>query len=327
MTRVLMMPALESFSSSESGIKRVIEAYHNHGREFGIDFVRNCKPEDTDRYDLMAIHAGTYTGSSHNKILISHTHGIYWSADYNVARWELDANRDVIDVVRRSDGVTVPSPWVAETFQRDMHLSPYVIPHGIDWRYWQHKCNNEGYVLWNKNRAGSDVCQTLYMGLLAKELPSQLFVSTFAPTEPDLRDLSNIKVTGVLPHSQMKQIIQSCAVYLSTTKETFCIGILEALASGVPVLAFAHGGALQLVEHGVNGYLARPNDINDLKEGLRYCLKHRQQLGKNGQEMAKKWTWEAAVEKLTGVYQKVLREEQFERTIPKRIDPNLYHVS
>ena len=310
-----MAPSLDAFKGSESGIKRVIESYHAHGRDFGLDFITNCKPDETDRYDLMVIHAGTYTGSTYNKPMVAAIHGLYWSSDYAVARWELDANRDVIDVVRRADGITVPSPWVAETFQRDMHLSPYIIPHGIDWKDWQHKRNNEGYILWNKNRAGSDVCQTLYMGLLAKELPSQLFVSTFAPTEPDLRDLSNIKVTGVLPHSQMKQIIQSCAVYLSTTKETFSIGILEAMASGVPVLSFAYGGALQLVEHGVNGYLARPNDINDLKEGLRYCLKHRQQLGHNGQEMVKRWTWEAAIDKLAEVYRQVLNEASQPATV------------
>jgi glycosyltransferase involved in cell wall biosynthesis len=42
---------------------------------------------------------------------------------------------------------------------------------------------------------------------------------------------------------------RNAGVYLSTAKETFGIGILEALACGVPVLGYAHGGILDLVQH------------------------------------------------------------------------------
>ena len=101
----------------------------------------------------------------------------------------------------------------------------------------------------------------------------------------------------------MKEMVQKANVYLATTKETFGIGTLEAMASGIPVLGFAHGGTLELITHGVNGYLADPGDYDMLAEGLAYCLKYRDILGANGREMVKKWTWRSACEKVAKVYE------------------------
>jgi glycosyltransferase involved in cell wall biosynthesis len=104
----------------------------------------------------------------------------------------------------------------------------------------------------------------------------------------------------------MKSMVKQAMVYLSSTKETFGIGTLEALASGVPVLGFDHGGNRDLVKHGVNGYLARPLDYDDLAEGLRYCMKHRKVLSDNARESVKGFTWGKACEKLAQVYASVL---------------------
>ena len=35
---------------------------------------------------------------------------------------------------------------MAEIFQRDMHYTPHIVPHGIDWQAWQHSENGEGFV-------------------------------------------------------------------------------------------------------------------------------------------------------------------------------------
>jgi colanic acid/amylovoran biosynthesis glycosyltransferase len=40
--------------------------------------------------------------------------------------------------------------------------------------------------------------------------------------------------------------------------------LMEAMASGVPVVATAIAGIPELVEHGVNGFLAAPGDVHSL---------------------------------------------------------------
>ncbi|OHB71823.1 MAG: hypothetical protein A2W23_06000, partial [Planctomycetes bacterium RBG_16_43_13] len=314
MIRALMFPLLSSFRSEESGIKQVVLAYHKYGKNFGIEYVE-CDPKETDNYDVMAIHAGSAKHIQPGKPLCSIIHGLYWSADLPYERWELGANADVIASIRHANQVTVPSNWVAETLRRDMRINPTVIGHGIDWQDWQHNHPNEGYVLWNKNRT-SDVCTPHAVGVLAKEFPNQLFITTFAPPKELFgADNDNITVTGLKPHADMKRIIQSAGVYLSTVKETFCVGVLEAMASGVPVLGFANGGNLGLIKHGINGYLAQPGNYDDLTEGLNYCLQHRKVLGDNGSEMAKQYTWQAAVEKVSQVYRLAIEQEKQPATV------------
>jgi glycosyltransferase involved in cell wall biosynthesis len=279
----------------------VVNNYSRYLPDYDIEVVNR----NAVSFDLTAAHAGAYPGAN-----VAHVHGLYWSADYEVMRYEHRSNQDVITTIRNADQITVPSAWVAETITRDIRLMPHVIPHGINWEEWQHDREPGEYVLWNKNR-NLDVCNPYYVGVLANELPDRFFISTFAPTDLNLtKTTNNLRVTGVLPHENMKPLIQSAAVYLNTTKETFGIGILEAMASGVPILAFNHGGAVDLVEHGVNGYLAIPNNVHDLKAGLEYCFQYSKELGENGREMARKWTWQNAVEQVAKVYEAALNGEQ-----------------
>ncbi len=48
--------------------------------------------------------------------------------------------------------------------------------------------------------------------------------------------------------------------------------VMEALSCGTPVAAFDTGGMKDMIDHKVNGYLAKPFDTDDLAEGIRFCL-------------------------------------------------------
>ena len=48
--------------------------------------------------------------------------------------------------------------------------------------------------------------------------------------------------------------------------------VLEAMACGLPVVSFNTGGIPELVEHKVNGYIAKYKDTGDLKNGIEYLL-------------------------------------------------------
>jgi glycosyltransferase involved in cell wall biosynthesis len=275
-------------------------AYGKYLPQFGVEVVH---PQE-ETYDLVAGHVGQGVTGDFPSIL--HCHGLHWTGDFAYATGQYGVNKQVIDAARNAAAVTVPSAWVAESFQRDMRFTPHVIPHGIDVDAWAHGEARGDYVLWNKGRSYG-VCDPAPVVALAQRFKKTHFVSTFLPrgTTP----LNNVNRIGLVPHDQMKQLVQNAQVYLSTAKETFGIGTLEAMASGVPVLGFAYGGNVELVQHGVNGYLARPGDMDDLAQGLNYCLKYRDKLGKNGAELARRWTWERAVGMVAGVYRSVLEPE------------------
>ena len=148
--KVMMVPSwLNVKGHEESGIKRVVEKYTIHGPAAGIEFV----DPKSDDFDVLAVHAGMTKEFPIDVPFVAHLHGVYWTSDYNANLWEYKVNRDVVDAIRHATTVTVPSAWVCEPFQRDLHLQPYILPHGIDIDEWQHSEPNDGYVLWNKNRA------------------------------------------------------------------------------------------------------------------------------------------------------------------------------
>jgi len=55
-------------------------------------------------------------------------------------------------------------------------------------------------------------------------------------------------------------------------QEAFGKTLIEAMACATPVVAFASGGPLDIIEHRVDGYLAKPYCPSDLATGLAWCL-------------------------------------------------------
>jgi glycosyltransferase involved in cell wall biosynthesis len=69
-------------------------------------------------------------------------------------------------------------------------------------------------------------------------------------------------------------------------QEAFGQTATEAMACGTPVVAFATTGLLDIVDHQINGYLAKPFDTNDLANGIDWVLnaKNYEQLCENARE-------------------------------------------
>lgn len=62
------------------------------------------------------------------------------------------------------------------------------------------------------------------------------------------------------------------ALLFTSLRENFSLVILEALASGLPIVGFSVGGVPEAVTHLQNGYLVPVGDTNGLQQGLRHIL-------------------------------------------------------
>ena len=67
-------------------------------------------------------------------------------------------------------------------------------------------------------------------------------------------------------------MVADVVVMPSVTPEPFGRVALEAQAMGRPIVAFAHGGAVESIEHEKTGWLATPGDADSLAENLRAAL-------------------------------------------------------
>lgn len=87
--------------------------------------------------------------------------------------------------------------------------------------------------------------------------------------------------------------------------------ILEAMATGRPVVATDVGGTNEVLEDGVTGYLVPPRSVSHLVEGASRVLDDPQlaaSLGRAGQErVEREFTFDACVGRTTNLYESLLR--------------------
>lgn len=284
---------IDSQTNANNGISQVIINLARHLPKFGWQYTPR------DDADLRVHHAGEGGGQTD----IAVVHGLHPTGDGRLEMGNVvyQINKRIIADVIAAKRIVVPSAWVAETFQRDMHVTPDIIGWGINLDEWQHTAQPQGYVLWNKNRADA-VCNPVPLNKVAAALTEVPFITTFGEVT------RNVRVTGRLLRDDMRRLIHGASVYLATTKETGDIGSREALASGVPVVAFAHGAVQDIVKHGVNGVLVAPNDIDGLAEGIRYVLRNRDILSANARQLSAGYGWDSAARKMAIVMEQTLTD-------------------
>ena len=161
-----------------------------------------------------------------------------------------------------------------------------------------------------------------YVGRLAREkqlhllshlrgLPGvRLVVVGEGPARAELqRALPEVTFLGFQTGAALSQSIASLDVFVHTgVDETFCQSIQEALASGVPVVAPASGGPLDLVHHGDNGWLypaAKPELLRGAVETLVLDPSLRRSMAARARPSVEQRTWETLGDELLGHYERL----------------------
>ncbi len=116
---------------------------------------------------------------------------------------------------------------------------------------------------------------------------------------------------GFQDGAELSRTFASLDVFVHTgTEETFCQAIQEALASGVPAVAPAVGGPLDLVAHERNGLLVNPGDSTALRDAVTRLVttpELRRALRDQARQSVAGRTWEAIGDQLLEHYQAVIQ--------------------
>jgi UDP-glucose:(heptosyl)LPS alpha-1,3-glucosyltransferase len=100
------------------------------------------------------------------------------------------------------------------------------------------------------------------------------------------------------------------AFVLPTLYDPFPNVVLEAMASGLPVVTSSKCGAVDLIRDGENGYVCDALDVDGLVWRMRELLDHgiRERLGYASRKLVEGWTAEQMAERLLGLYRDLLGE-------------------
>ena len=84
----------------------------------------------------------------------------------------------------------------------------------------------------------------------------------------------------------------ACVFVLPSTSEGLGRVIIEAMATGLPVIGSRVGGIPEMVKNGTTGFLVSPGDVAALAERLRWVLEHpkeAQEMGSHARTLAERF--------------------------------------
>lgn len=118
--------------------------------------------------------------------------------------------------------------------------------------------------------------------------------------------------SGWIPNDELRQLYRQASVFvMPSLMEAFGVAFLEAMASGTPVVATRVGGIPELVQHGRNGLLVKPDDPVGLADALLAVLKDSAlaaSLSRNGRLTAQHFGIEPMLDCTYRAYESVLGE-------------------
>jgi glycosyltransferase involved in cell wall biosynthesis len=178
--------------------------------------------------------------------------------------------------------------------------------------------------------ADEDTRVLLYVGRLAPEKNIKLVIQTYQNLKRQHKDIKLVLVgdgpmrdglekahpdvifAGFQTGASLASHYASADIFaFASQTETFGNVTLEAMASGLAVVAFDHAAAGELIQSGVNGMLARTHSEVDFEMGVQALLNNKelmQHVSLQACASARALSWRMIVERTEGVFHLVMHQ-------------------
>jgi glycosyltransferase involved in cell wall biosynthesis len=156
--------------------------------------------------------------------------------------------------------------------------------------------------------------------IVVRENPNVRFImsggDSFQEVEKQWKKLgleNHIEFVGWIPENQKARAYHSADILvLPSHNEGLPYVIIEALASGLPIIASSVGGIPEVVIHGENGYIIEPGDSHSLAKYILLLAANpelRQIISKHNRERARKYySLSAAISQLERLFDEIIGE-------------------
>ena len=190
-------------------------------------------------------------------------------------------NHKLFEVCNSSNGLTCVSKSFSALLQ-EVFSSPFnVLPNIVDSSFFEVELNNDKYnnfTFLNIASLDSNKNQKLLLNAFAKKFEGQEVYLKIVGDGPLITQLINetknlkinsqVEFLGRLPkHEVRNQMLKSHCFVLPSNYETFGVVLIEALASGLPLIATKCGGPEDIVNEG-NGVLVDNENLQQLSKAM-----------------------------------------------------------
>jgi len=245
------------------------------------------------------------------------------------------------------DTLIVPTPTIAHTIHSEVGFKPVAISNGVDLNHFTPKPSNpnEKKKLCQKYNLDPSQPIILHVGRLDVDKNVEKVIEATAKTMQAKNAQLLVVGDGECKKSLQKQakrlgirknchfpgfistngdlpgIYRLANVFVTASEiETQGLVLLEALASGLPVVAVDATCIPELVKDNINGFLVQSNDVDAFADSLTHLIcnpERARQMGQLGRELAEKHSVQSALDRHEDLYRKTITKPR------KAINPGL----
>jgi len=219
----------------------------------------------------------------------------------------LSRSKLAVRVLRAADRIVVPSQYLVEVF-RQFNLSAEEVPNAVDLRQFAFRprrplkprlvCTRGFHPYYNVGVA------VRAFALVKEQYPgAQLCLLGGGREENQVRGvvkelkLNDVEFAGAVPHDIIHRFYEQNDIFINASwLDNAPVSILEAFASGTPVVTTTPKGIRYMVEHERTGLLCEPGDWKALGKHVLRLLKEQEFalfLAQNAYENLTRYTWSA----------------------------------
>lgn len=242
----------------------------------------------------------------------------------------------------RSDFVTMPTKQAIHNLLngRDFKVPVAAVSNGVDLSEFRPgKASSSAY---EKYEVPADVPIVLYVGRVDPEKNVGAVLAAFSRAlervpealmlvvgdgvdlvnlkkqARDLGILAKVKFLGRVTGADLGEIYKMGAVFATASEiETQGIVLIEAAASGLPLIAVDAGAVSEICVDNVNGFLCQPGNISEMAVAMAKILNDtdlRKKFGEKSLELAQEHDFERTLDKFINIYKKVVALKHEKRT-------------
>jgi glycosyltransferase involved in cell wall biosynthesis len=238
------------------------------------------------------------------------------------ARDHLRRFRSARPVLKRADSLVVPSEYLVDVFH-EFGLNALAVPNIVDFSQFSFRARNplRPHLVCTRGfhtYYSIDVVVRAFAEVVRAYPDAQLDLVGGGPSETETRELvkelklSGVNFCGIASRVDIGRFYDRADIFINASRlDNMPVSILEAFASGTPVVSTAPEGMRYLVAHERTGLLSEVGDFQALAQNVIRLLNDPQfaaGLAANAHEESRRYSWPVVRQQWVDVYESLTRK-------------------